>query len=37
MQTDTPPSSHAVAVLGLGAMGLAMATRLDSMLTVPGS
>ena len=35
-QTDTPPSSYTVAVLGLGAMGLLMATRLASTLTVHG-
>jgi 3-hydroxyisobutyrate dehydrogenase len=35
-QTDTPANSYTVAVLGLGAMGLPMATRLASTLTVHG-
>lgn len=34
--TTTPHSSYRVAVLGLGAMGLPMATRLASALTVHG-
>ena len=36
MTSSSAPSSYSVAVLGLGAMGLPMATRLSSQLTVNG-